>query len=88
VICILREKPVAATVFTIGYEGTTVSTFVAKLQAARIKVLADVRALSRKKGFSKNSLRAFLQEQGIRYLHFGELGSGAVHSWIFSHGTF
>jgi uncharacterized protein (DUF488 family) len=65
-----------ATVFTIGYEGTNIASFVAKLRATRITVLADVRALplSRKKGFSKNGLRNYLEEQGIRYVHFGELG--------------
>lgn len=65
-----------ATVFTIGYEGSDIAAFIARIRAAKMAVLADVRALplSRKKGFSKNSLRDLLQQQGIRYVHFGELG--------------
>ena len=63
-------------VFTIGYESTDIEDFVATLQAARIEVLADVRAVaaSRKKGFSKTALREKLQEAGIQYLHFRNLG--------------
>lgn len=65
-----------STIFTIGYEGTDIERFVATLTRARIKVLADVRAVtvSRKKGFSKNGLRARLAEAGIRYVHLGGLG--------------
>ncbi len=64
------------TVYTIGYEGTDIRRFVATLVAANIKVLADVRALaiSRKKGFSKNGLRSALEDAGIEYQHFVELG--------------
>lgn len=62
--------------FTVGYEGSDIATFVDALSAAGVKVLADVRALplSRKKGFSKNALRAHLEREGITYLHFRELG--------------
>lgn len=64
------------TVYTIGYEGTDIARFVATLLAAKVKVLADVRALaiSRKKGFSKNRLREALEKVGIEYQHFVELG--------------
>jgi len=64
------------TVYTIGYEGTDIKRFVATLVAAKIEVLADVRAvpISRKKGFSKNALREALQKAGISYLHFVQLG--------------
>lgn len=63
-------------VYTIGYEGTDIDRFVATLKAVGIKVLADVRAvaLSRKKGFSKKSLKARLESEGIEYLHFVDLG--------------
>lgn len=63
-------------VYTIGYEGTDIDRFVATLKAVGIKCVADVRALalSRKKGFSKKSLAARLEAEGIDYLHFVELG--------------
>lgn len=64
------------TIFTIGYEGTDIDRFVATLQAAGIRRLADVRAVavSRKKGFSKTALAAHLAEAGIRYEQFRALG--------------
>jgi uncharacterized protein (DUF488 family) len=64
------------TIFTIGYEGTDIERFVATLEAAGIRQLADVRAVavSRKKGFSKTALAARLAEAGIRYAHFRALG--------------
>ncbi|RUW61955.1 DUF488 domain-containing protein [Mesorhizobium sp. M7A.F.Ca.US.008.03.1.1] len=63
-------------VYTIGYEGTDIERFVATLKAVGIERLADVRAvaLSRKKGFSKKSLSARLEAEGIEYLHFIDLG--------------
>ena len=63
-------------IYTMGYEGTDIDRFVATLKAVGVKALADVRAiaLSRKKGFSKTSLKARLEEEGIGYSHFIELG--------------
>ena len=63
-------------VYTIGYEGTDLERFVSTLKAVGIQLLADVRAvpISRKKGFSKKSLAARLEEEGIEYLHFQSLG--------------
>src|SRR6476660_5008483 len=65
-----------STVYTIGYEGTDIERFIATLKAVGVKTLADVRAvaLSRKKGFSKSALRARLEDEGIGYSHFVELG--------------
>jgi uncharacterized protein (DUF488 family) len=64
------------TIYTVGYEGTDIGRFVKTLLAVGIEVVADVRALplSRKKGFSKNSLREHLQCAGIGYLPYQELG--------------
>jgi uncharacterized protein (DUF488 family) len=61
---------------TIGYEGTTIIDFVSTLRKANIKTLIDVRELplSRKKGFSKNSLRSAVEEVGINYFHYRDLG--------------
>jgi uncharacterized protein (DUF488 family) len=64
------------TVYTIGYEGTDIERFVRTLTAVGVEAVADVRAvpLSRKKGFSKNSLRGHLENAGIKYLPMQELG--------------
>lgn len=63
--------------FTIGYEGMDIANFLEKLSENKVNVLIDVRELplSRKKGFSKASLRENLGKKGIAYLHFKELGS-------------
>jgi uncharacterized protein (DUF488 family) len=64
------------TLYTIGYEGTDIDRFVATLRAVGVHLLADVRALplSRKKGFSKNGLRARIEQEGMEYVHLGALG--------------
>lgn len=64
------------TVYTIGYEGTDIDRFIKTLLAVGVNTVADVRAvpLSRKKGFSKNSLAEHLSNAGIEYLPMKELG--------------
>ena len=66
-------------IFTIGYEGATVSEFLAALNEAGIERVIDVRALplSRRPGFSKSPLRAALEEAGIEYVHLKALGTPA-----------
>lgn len=61
---------------TIGYERSTLADFVATLQLANVHTLVDVRerAQSRRPGFSKRALEAALDEVGIQYVHFPELG--------------
>jgi uncharacterized protein (DUF488 family) len=61
---------------TIGYEGLTLDVFFDALKTARVEVIVDVRQmpLSRKKGFSKNSLREAACLQGIEYIHLVEFG--------------
>lgn len=63
-------------VYTIGYEGTDLAPFLAKLASAGIKQVIDVRELplSRKRGFSKSALAAALAKSGIHYLHLRDLG--------------
>lgn len=63
-------------VYTIGYEGTDITRFLATLNAAGVRRVADVRAvaLSRKKGFSKRALAALLEQEGIEYVHLSDLG--------------
>jgi uncharacterized protein (DUF488 family) len=66
-------------IFTIGYEATTVSDFIAALHKAGVQRVIDVRALplSRRPGFSKTPLRAALEEAGIEYVHLKALGTPA-----------
>lgn len=65
------------TIYTIGYEATTMADFLAALQRAGVRRVIDVRALplSRRPGFSKSSLAAHLAEVGIEYRHLKALGT-------------
>ena len=69
----------APSIWTIGYEQTTMAALLAALIGAGVEVVADVRALplSRRPGFSKTSLAANLHEAGIDYVHFRALGTPA-----------
>lgn len=62
---------------TIGYESATLPDVVARLQAAGVELLEDVRAVaaSRRPGFSKGVLSASLEEAGVAYLHLRDLGT-------------
>lgn len=62
--------------FTIGYERSSLSDFVATLQLAGVHVLADIRdrAQSRRPGFSKSALTEALCKANINYIHLKELG--------------
>lgn len=66
-------------IFTIGYEGATMSEFLAALQGAGVTRVIDVRAVpnSRRPGFSKTPLRNALAEAGIDYVHLRALGTPA-----------
>jgi uncharacterized protein (DUF488 family) len=65
------------TIYTIGYEATTMADFLAALTRAGVKRVIDVRALplSRRPGFSKSILAATLREAGIEYVHLKALGT-------------
>ena len=65
------------TIYTIGYEATTMADFLAALTRAGVRRVIDVRALplSRRPGFSKSSLAASLAETGIDYVHLKALGT-------------
>jgi len=62
--------------YTFGYEGLTIETFIERLQEARVQLIVDVRELplSRKKGFSKTAFRDALAAAGINYEHRPLLG--------------
>jgi len=63
--------------FTIGYEGTCIDSFIGCLLSNNIDCLIDVRQapLSRKPGFSKTELSRRLNHAKIRYVHLGDLGT-------------
>jgi uncharacterized protein (DUF488 family) len=62
--------------FTFGYEGHSIDSFVARLKKAGIATVIDVRELplSRKKGFSKAAFAAALADSGIGYRHVPAFG--------------
>jgi len=67
----------ARQLFTTGYEGITIHTFIATLQTNNIDCVIDVRsvAFSRKPGFSKTTLSRNLESANIRYVHLPDLGT-------------
>jgi hypothetical protein len=71
-----RPRGAAGEVFTIGYEGHTLESYLNTLLRAGATVLCDVRrnAISRKYGFSKGTLSRACAGVGIRYEHLRELG--------------
>lgn len=64
------------TVFTIGYEGLDIDSFMSLLADHDIDMIVDVRELplSRKSGFSKNALANCLHLSGLEYVHMAGLG--------------
>ena len=64
------------TVFTIGYEGLDIDTFILLLAEHNIETVVDIRELplSRKPGFSKKALTDVLNRSGFEYVHMADLG--------------
>lgn len=62
--------------YTAGYEGVDIETFVQQLLDAEVDQIIDVRQypISRKSGFSKTALSETLAEVDIAYCHVRELG--------------
>lgn len=62
--------------FTIGYEGKSVESFINTLIKNNVRMLVDVRKnpLSRKFGFSRGKLEHIAETAGISYVHIPELG--------------
>lgn len=75
----LNGMSASPTIWTIGYERTSLDSVIAALRAAGVQTLLDVRELplSRRAGFSKTPLRAALSEAGIGYVHLKGLGTPA-----------
>ena len=62
--------------FTIGYEGISLETYLNKLLLEDIRLLCDVRknSFSMKYGFSKSQLQHACEQVGIEFIHIPELG--------------
>lgn len=71
-----RPKVSEAGLCTIGYEGRSLESYLNTLVRDGVTLLCDVRRnpLSRKYGFSKNTLSKGCEGVGIRYEHLPELG--------------
>lgn len=67
----------AGRIYSVGYEGLTLSGLVERLVQSKVTVLFDVRlnAVSRRTGFSKKALATGLANAGIEYLHAPLLGN-------------
>lgn len=65
-----------AGIFTIGYEGRSLDSFLNTLIANNVKTLADIRnnPVSMKYGFTGRSLKHYVEETGIKYISIPELG--------------
>lgn len=76
-----RRRAARKAVYTAGYEGESIDTFLAKLLRAGIERLIDVRhtPASRKYGFSKRALARLCEHMGIDYVHFRDLGIPPSH---------
>jgi len=63
-------------IYTAGYEGETIDTFLKKLLSKGIKQIIDVRRnpISRKYGFHKSTLKRLAEKLEIEYHHIPELG--------------
>ncbi|MBV9571958.1 MAG: DUF488 domain-containing protein [Alphaproteobacteria bacterium] len=62
--------------FTFGYEGQSIDSFIARLKKAGVNEVIDVRELplSRKRAFSKKAFAAALIQAGIGYRHLSVFG--------------
>jgi uncharacterized protein (DUF488 family) len=64
------------TLFTTGYSGRDLNSFLEVLRQHDISVVLDVRRnpVSRKRGFSRTALCEFLRNNGVEYRHLRDLG--------------
>jgi uncharacterized protein (DUF488 family) len=74
---LIKRLEMSRPIATIGYEASTLSRVIEGLQAGKVELLLDVRAVaaSRKAGFSKTLLGASLEAEGIAYRHLRDLGT-------------
>ncbi len=77
------------TLYSLGYEGRSLNSFLTALQSLNVQVVVDVRLnpISRKKGFSKRMLEAALKLSGISYQHEPRLGNPKDNRGEFREGN-
>lgn len=70
----------ARMLFTTGYSGFKRDDFLWKLGLHNVSVVVDVRAsaTSRNRVFTQSNLRAMLEAEGIKYVHYPSLGVPSV----------
>lgn len=71
------EKPsVEPSIYTAGYEKTSVDRFLNTLLKSGIRTILDIRSnpISRRYGFHKSTLSRLAENVGLSYRHFPELG--------------
>ena len=73
----MQPAPADLSLFTAGYQGHNIETFLDLLMSHGVEQLIDVRQLpfSRKPDFSKKRLTAHLAGVGIAYTHLAALGT-------------
>jgi uncharacterized protein (DUF488 family) len=71
-----KPQSTKTVLFTIGYEGISLESYLNRLLKNDVKVLVDVRnnPISMKYGFSKNQLNRYCESLGLLYVHFPEVG--------------
>lgn len=72
----LRNKVEKKALYSIGYEGLSLDSYISKILSYDVRIVCDVRKnpISRKYGFSKGILSKELYNAGVKYIHFPELG--------------
>lgn len=67
-------------IYTLGYQGIYLETFIEALLSENIGTLLDVRAVpwSRREEFTKRNIAASMAATGINYLHLERAGNPAV----------
>ncbi len=76
VIAKIRNNVNNVALYSIGYEGLSLESYLSKILAYDVKVVCDVRKnpISRKFGFSKGVFSSELNKVGVEYIHFPQLG--------------
>jgi len=71
-----RNNTKTACLFTIGYEGLSIDSYLNMLLSNNVAALVDVRKnpISMKYGFSKTKLASYTRLAGIHYFHIPDLG--------------
>ena len=67
-------------IFSLGYEGISIDTYLNKLIKNNVRLLCDIRRnpISMKYGFSKKQLKSYCEELDIKYIHIPELGIESI----------